>query len=169
MPNNPGQSPRAPSYASPRCRGARRLSRRRGAAIIEGAIVIGVFLVILLGTLDLGLAVLRYNVLSEAARRLARSATLHGERAAPERSAWGPDTYKGTAGDGSDYAGAINKILVTMELNDVKISLEWLDDGNASGDRVLARLDVKHHTIIPFLFGKGDLQLTAKSVMRIEH
>jgi Flp pilus assembly protein TadG len=64
-------------------RADRSCSKRRGAVILEGAIVICVFLVILLGTLDLGLAILRNNTLSEATRRLARAASFQGEKPAP--------------------------------------------------------------------------------------
>ena len=146
-----------------------RAGNRRGAVVVESAIVISVFLVILLGTLDLGLAVLRYNVLSEAARRMARTASVRGERAAPEHPVWGPNLYNGTAGDGSMYADSIENILVTMHPSDVQIKLEWLDGGNQTGQRVRVRLIMNHDTIIPFLFGAADLQLTARSVMRIEH
>jgi Flp pilus assembly protein TadG len=148
---------------------ARRTNARRGAVILEGAIVIGVFLVILLGTLDLGLAVLRYNVLSEAARRLARAASVHGAKAAPEKTAWGPAKYQGNAGDGTECANAVDDVLVTMKASSVKLTLQWLDEDNTSGDRVRATIQFKHHPIVPFLFGKSDLQLTASSTMRIEH
>src|SRR5688572_30357725 len=110
------------SIVSPNTRRLRARQRcpRHGVAVIEAAIVISVFLVILLGTLDLGLAVLRYNVLSETSRRLARTASLRGERATPERTAWGPGTYTGNAGDRSEYAEAIDDILITMKPQNVQ-------------------------------------------------
>ncbi len=78
----------------------------RGAALppSRGRIVLIVFLLILFGMLDLGLLVLDYNTMSEAARRLARVAIVHGQMAAPAQTVWGPDTVSGTAADGSDYA-----------------------------------------------------------------
>jgi len=142
---------------------------RGGATIVETAIVLGVFLLILLASLDLGLAVLRRNTLSEAARRLARSASLHGVRAAPERTVWGPAPYVGTAGDGSEYADAVDDILVTMNEADVSLSVVWLDGDNRTGDRVRAQLEMTHRTIVPGLFGPGGLRLRSASVMRIEH
>lgn len=142
---------------------------RRAAVILEGAIVISVFLVILIATMDLGLAVLRHNVLSEASRRLARTASVHGEKAAPESTTWGPAKYKGTAGDGTEYANSVEDILVTMNPQSVVLTLEWLDASNESGQRVRATVQMKHSTIIPYLFGDKDLQLTAVSQMRIEH
>ena len=49
-----------------------RKSMRSGAAMIECAFVLLVMFVLLFGMLDLGLAVARYNALSEAARGVAR-------------------------------------------------------------------------------------------------
>jgi hypothetical protein len=142
---------------------------RRGVTTLESAIVISVFLAILLGTLDLGLAVLKFNTLAEAARRLARSATVHGEKAAPESTSWGPATHSGTAADRTEYADAIKDILVVMRPEDVRIRIEWPDDDNRSGDRVRVQLDTNHDTIIPFVFGSRGLALNATSVMHIEH
>lgn len=146
-----------------------RCRTRRGVTIVESAIVIGVFMTILLGTLDLGLAVLKHNTLAEAARRLGRSVTVHGEKAAPEAAAWGPAPYNGTAADRSVYAAAIKDILVAMKPADVQIELEWLDADNKSGSRVRVELNTTHETVLPFVFGSGGLQLKATSVMHIEH
>src|ERR1700722_15022211 len=90
---------------------------RRGVAAGEGAIVLRVFLLILFGMLDLGLLVLDYNTLSEAARRLARQAIVHGQMAAPAQSVWGPATVNGTAADGTEYATALSPELATFNLS----------------------------------------------------
>src|SRR5438552_607017 len=79
-------------------------SSRRGITLVETAIVLNVFLLLILGTLDLGIATYRYNTLSQAARNGARQAAVHGALAAPALAAWGPGTYSGTAGDGSQQA-----------------------------------------------------------------
>ena len=59
----------------------KRHTRRRGATLLEAAIIIPVFLLFVLGTVDVGLAVLRYNILSQGARQGARTAMVHGENA----------------------------------------------------------------------------------------
>ena len=61
---------------------------RHGATLIEAALVTVALLSLLLGTLDMGIAVLRYNMLAEAARTGARMAIVHGSDASPEMVAW---------------------------------------------------------------------------------
>jgi hypothetical protein len=142
---------------------------RRGAAIVEAAVVLGVFLTLLLGSLDLALAVLRSNALAEAARRLTRAAIVRGEDATAVFTPWGPTTCQGTANDGSDYADAIRDALVVAKLTDVKYRLEWPDGDNASGDRVEATITSNYAPILPSVFGSTRYNLQATSTMRIEH
>ena len=77
---------------------------RRGAAMVETALVLNIYMLLILGTCDLGIAVHRNNTLSQAARHGARQASVHGALAAPSMAAWGPATYTGTAGDGSIWS-----------------------------------------------------------------
>ena len=81
--------------------------RRRGAVVVEGAIVLTSLIVILFGMLDLALLVLESNTLAEAARRLCRQAVVHGQMAAPRMTTWGPGSLTGTAGDGTEVALAL--------------------------------------------------------------
>ena len=61
---------------------------RRGATLVEAAIVLPVFLLLVFGIIELGLAVARYNMLAEVARDGARMAIVHGADAPPEMAAW---------------------------------------------------------------------------------
>ncbi len=143
--------------------------RRRGAALVEGTLVLGVFLVIIFAICDLGLAVLRQNALAAAARRLARSAIVHGDSAGPQLSEWGPATYVDTAAHASEPAAAVRPVLVTLNPANVSINVTWPDGGNRTGQRVTAVVTCQHAPILPFLFGSGPLQLRGDSTMRIEH
>lgn len=141
---------------------------RRGVALAEGAIVLGVFLLFIFGVCDLGLAVLRQNALVESARRLARAATVHGEKAGPQLAVWGSTAHSGTA-DGSDgFADVVRPILVTMAPAAVSIDVTWPDGDNRSGDRVQVTLTYHHSPTVPFLLGTGPLTLRGESTMRIE-
>jgi Flp pilus assembly protein TadG len=142
---------------------------RKGAVLVESAVVLMCFLVLVLGTLDYGLAVLRYNALSEAARRLARAAIIHGEMAAPETTCWGPTSYVGNAADGSEFATTVQPALVAMSAEQVNIQLEWPDGGNRLDQRVQVTVSYEHHSAIPSIFGSSTLQLRAASLMRIVH
>lgn len=142
---------------------------RAGAALLEGTIVLAVFLTIIFAMFDLGLAVMRQNSLAEAARRLARTAIVHGDLAPPEHTAWGPDQYTGTAEADHEIADAVRAGLVTMNPADVSINVSWPDGDNRTSDRVVVSVEYSHRTILPSLFGGSSLQLRAESTMRIEH
>lgn len=142
---------------------------RRGAVAVEGAVVLGVFLLILFGMFDVGLAVMRQNTLSEAARRLARAAIVRGTMAPDSIGSWGPATVSGSAADGSPYAGAVRPILVAMDHDLVSFRIEWLDGDNGTTDRVRASVSFPHRPMVPFILGTAPLELSATSIMRIAH
>jgi hypothetical protein len=144
-------------------------SRRPGAALLEGTIVLAVFLTIIFAMFDLGLAVMRQNSLAEVARRLARTAIVHGDLAPPEHSSWGPLPYSGTADDDHEIADAVRAGLVTMNPADVSVSVTWPDGDNRTSDRVIVAVEYPHRTMLPSLFGSAPMNLRAESTMRIEH
>jgi hypothetical protein len=141
---------------------------RSGAALVEGAIVLTMFLTIIFALFDLGLAVMRENTLAEAARRLAREASLRGEKAAVDRTLWGPTPRLETADAATELASTARSKLLTVDPADVQIEVSWPDGRNRSGDRVTVVLTYQHHTTLPFLFGSQPLELRGESTMRIE-
>ncbi len=141
---------------------------RGGAALVEGSIVLTVFLTIIFVLFDLGLAVMRENTLAETARRLAREASLRGEKAAVDRIPWGPGSRLETADDVTDLANTARSRLMMMEPGSVQIDVTWPDGGNRPGDRVTVILTYQHQTTLPFLFGSQPLELRGESTMRIE-
>lgn len=154
---------------SHRTRTAAASGRRRGAALVEGAVVVSVTLVLLFGMLDLGLAVLRHNCLCEAARRTARRAAVHGAKAPPEQSVWGPAQYVGTAADATEMAAVVRTALVTMEPSQVALIADWPDDSNHPGGTVRVELTYDHQPMLPFLFGSLPLTLKSVAYMQIAH
>lgn len=142
---------------------------RRGAAVAEAALVMGVFLLILLGSVDLALVVLRDNTLADAARQLARTAIVRGELADPVATPWGPEAYTGTADEDTEYAAAIRQMLVTLDPEAVQIRLSWPDGTNAYGDRVEATVSTEHRPLLSSLFGAEPYRIAATSTMTIEH
>lgn len=142
---------------------------RRGVALLEAAIVLGVFLTLLLGSLDLMLMVFRDNTMAQAARRLARAAIVRGEGVAGFAEPWGPAPYSGTADDDTQQAAAIRDVLVAVDPADVQIRISWPDAANATGNRVEVVVSMQHQPIVASLFGVDAYPLTATSTMRIEH
>ena len=137
--------------------------------MVEAAIVLSVFLLLILGTFDLGIATYRYNTLSQAARQGARQAIVHGSLAPPAMQAWGPATYTGTAGDGSVYAQAVTPMLVGFNLNTVVIKVEWPDGSNSTQQRVRYTVTTNYQPILTSVFTNSSYVLTAASTMPIAH
>lgn len=146
-----------------------RRSARRGVTLVETAIVLNVFLLLILGTVDLGIATLRYNTVSQAARQGARQASVHGALAAPSMTTWGPGTYSGTAGDGSPQALAVSPMLVGFTLNNVIIKVEWIDGGNNVQQRVRYTVSSSYRPIVTSFFTKSSYALSASSTVPIAH
>lgn len=142
---------------------------RRGAVLVESAVVLSTLLIILLGMLDLGLAVLQYNTLAEASRKLSRSAAVHGARCAPRQHMWGPTTYSGNAADGSEPAAAVKDLLVTMQKANVTLRLEWPDGDNAVGKKVTATVSTTYRPMFSWIIKRQTIPLSASSTIKVSH
>lgn len=130
--------------------------------------MLAVFLSALFAMFDLGLAVLRYNTLSECSRRAARVAIVRGEKA-PETARLGHETWMGTAADAHSLPDHVRPLLVSMSPEDVQFSAQWPDGGNQIGQRVRIELAYRHEPLLPQLFGTSGWELRASSTMRIVH
>jgi Flp pilus assembly protein TadG len=143
--------------------------KRRGTSLVETSLVIVVFLTLILGTLDLGLGVLRNNALSQAARQMARQAVVHGSLSS---SPWGPGAYGPVAAsDTGAIATALQPYLIGMDPANVTVTVTWPDGGNApdQGNRVRVALSTPYQPMMTFLFGNPTYTLTATSTMAIAH
>jgi len=147
----------------------KRPGRRLGATAVECAVVLSAFFVILFGMLDLGLAVLDYNTLTEASRRLCRQAIVHGQLAAPQMTVWGPTTVSGTAADGTAYAQALSPELATFDLNNVQYTIAWPDGTNSVDSRVQVAVTYKYETMMPLILGTSQISLQAETTMDVQH
>ncbi len=147
-------------------RQASKHAARSGAALVEAAIVLPVFLTLVLGLLDLAGGAYRHNIVSELARRGAREAIVHGSQAPPNRVALGPQTWNSTAADSGDVATAIRSLLAGIDPADVTIRLEWLDGSNAPDKRVRCTVMVPYRGTT-FLLSGRQLTIRATSTMAI--
>lgn len=142
---------------------------RRGGTMVESAIVLSVCALLLLGMLELSLALVRAEVMSEAARRAARAAIVRGENAPAAMGQWGPAVLEINAGASHPVADAVTPILMTIQPADVTIRLEWLDGGNAVDDRVQATVECQHQSVLPMVSSYLSFPLRGNSVMRVAH
>ncbi len=136
--------------------------------LVEGAIVLNVCLVLILGMLELGIAVLQHNELSEGARCVARRAIVRGSMCT-DASPWGPAMYSGTAADGTEPAQTLNSTLVGVNPAEVQLQAAWLDGDNEPGSRVRVTINYQHKPLIVYLLGNYTIDLRAVSTMRIVH
>ena len=161
---------------------------RRGATLVEAVICILAFLTLVLGMLDLGITVSRYNTVAEAARLGARMAIVHGSKSLTS-FAGGP--WDGT-NDGDALTAIHKKIDPLLEAQgvvsgDITLEVKYSDrspadygDSNSTtndpavttaGDTVTVTVSIPHTTLMTFIFGvsNSNAKLTGKSTMGIAH
>lgn len=145
-------------------------SGRRGATIVETAIVLSVFVTLVLGMIDLGYGLFRYHILAQSSRRLARQAVVHG-KLATRLEPWGPETVQTTADGETAISEAIRGSLVGWNLADVAVEVQWLDGGNDGelGHRVQVSVSAPYEPMLTFMVGSPQVTLSAASTMRIAH
>ena len=141
---------------------------RRGTTTVELALVLLTFLVLVFGMLDLGLGVLRYNTLSQAARQVARQAIVHGAMAS-RLGPWGPADYTGTGSDTNPIAQAAQSSLSGFDLSEVNVQVSWLDGDNKLDQTVRATVSAPYQPLVTFIFGNPTFTLQATSTMQIAH
>lgn len=144
-------------------------ARRPGATLVESAIVLSVLLTFILGMLQLGLSTLQASVISDAARRLAREAAVHGAMAAPTRTVWGPVEQTGTAADSNEAGATLRKVLPTMNPAAVSYRIQWLDATNEPDQRILVEIEYTPQAVIPIMSWLVPAQLNASSTLRVLH
>ena len=144
-----------------------RTRRRRGATMVESAVVLSVLLVVLFGLLDLGLGVLNCNNLKGVAQQVWRAAIVRGKDASGQLTVWGPTTYQGTAASTDEIGVQAGKMLVMMKGNQVNVRVDWLDGGNSDGNRVRVTVTYSHTLLAPSLFGMTSIPLKAVSTQPI--
>lgn len=144
-------------------------SRRRGATMVEAALLMMVFAVAVLGMCEVGLAVFRHHAAGEAARHGARLAIVHGELAQPEMTEWGPTEYVQAASTNDEICNALRMHLTGLDVNNTMVRMEWLDGSTAVGSRVRVTVSTPYQPMLTALLGSSAWQLSGTSTMHIAH
>lgn len=153
-------------------RRSNRGSRRRGATVVETALVLPVFLILVLGMIDLGIGVFRQGTLSQAARQGARKAAVHGKQAP---SGWDGGPWGVAAIDqpltatGVPVVDAVKPMLASCPAADTRVLVEWPQGTNATGSSVRVTVTSDYTPLITFIFGNPRITLRATSTMLISH
>lgn len=148
-------------------------NRRRGVTLLESAFAIMVFLILVFGALDMGLAISRYQLLSHIAHEVARQTIVHGEFSAPVGGPWGPSAYSATADAGDDIANVAKDALeknrfAAFTSSEVTVSINWPDGDNDVGSRIQVTAAAQYSPIT-FVLGAIPITLQAGSEMQIAH
>lgn len=140
---------------------------RRGATAVEAAIILPILLWILFAMLDLGLAAVQSNSLSEAAQQICRRVSLHGAETAVENPVWGPDDFQAAMSSPSPMVVDARYALVTMPVEEVDVAIRWPDGDNQPRNQIAVELSYVHQPIVPGIMPWGALELSANSLMTI--
>ena len=150
---------------------------RRGAVTAEAALVLPVVLVLILGMFDLGVGVLRFNTLSQAARQGARQAMVHGANAP---AGWNGGRWRPGVG-GTPNAidevstasvpavDAIRPFLVNCPPSQTRVRIEWLNSNDDVGSSVRVTVTSQYQPLLTVVFGGSSIPLTSSSTMPIAH
>ncbi|HJZ59074.1 MAG TPA: TadE/TadG family type IV pilus assembly protein [Gemmataceae bacterium] len=103
-------------------------TRRIGATLVETAVVLPVVFLIVLGIVQLGIGVFRYQQVAHAAREASRWASVHGEQYAKEQGA--------TAATEQDiYDNVIAPQTRTMSPENVTYTVTWNRKADGNWDK----------------------------------
>ena len=149
---------------------------RSGATLVESAIVLPVFLLFVIATVDLGLAVHRYNLVAWSAHEIGRQAAVHGSLAPPEKLDWGPDTVIWSSivpvdedRELNDIGEVVSPFVKHLREPRTEVQIEWPDGANHWGDRVRVTVNSPYEPLAFVLFGRPTIDLTATCTRQIEH
>ncbi len=163
-----------------------RHERSRGQALAEFAIVIPVFLMMLLGVVDLGRAVWATTSLDSAAREAARFAIVHGGTGSDSCPVGptGPSSVATTASPSCPYPAPSVQSIVDTALNYAaaggenltvsvcykpSISSPGCTGDNSRGMVVVVTVTSQVHLVTPALLGLGAFSLSGSSSMVVNH
>jgi Flp pilus assembly protein TadG len=137
---------------------------RRGASLVEAAIILSILLTLIFGMIDLGLGVMRFNMISHAAREGVRQAMVNGQFS---RNPWPAGSWAASS-SGQPAVDAISPQLIGCDLAQTTISVAWVDGTNEIEKRVRVTIDTTYQPLMS-LFGAGELRLEAVSTSRFAH
>lgn len=124
---------------------------RQGATLVENAIVLPVFLLMLIGFIVVALGVFRYQEVASLAREGARYASVRGDH-------YALTTGLATATPADVYNEAIKPMAVALDLSSLTYSVNWNPDKRQGS---LVTVTVNYHWIPEALFGGVDISSTA--------
>ena len=147
----------------------RKLANRRcGESLAESTLVLLILVFLILGTLDLGMMVFRYNTAAELARIGARAAIVRGADAPPRLPAW--DQGSAPAGIRAHLRPLLDACGISDEQFHVTVEYEVDDEGvtmNEIGAPVTVTVGVDYTPFMTMWRGGATVRLSATSRMAV--
>jgi Flp pilus assembly protein TadG len=137
------------------------LTRRRGVSSLEAAVVYPVTMLLLIGTVVLGIAVFRYEQLQALAREGARYASVHGP-------AYAADNPSASVASSTDIQ---NNVLTPMAhgLNGLTCSVTWNPNPPTTSVTSTVTVQLSYSWIPEAYFNKQAVAMTASSTMPVTY
>jgi Flp pilus assembly protein TadG len=134
---------------------------RRGAAMLEAAVVYPVTMLLLIGTVVLGIAVFRYEQVQSLAREGARYASVHGPTYASEQNA----SYATDA----TVLSYVETLAVGMQSSDLSCTVTWSPNPPTASPPSTVTVQLSYSWVPEAYFKKQAVSLTASSTMPVTY
>jgi Flp pilus assembly protein TadG len=135
-----------------------RARTERGQSLVEFSLSVMIFIMIIVGVVEVGRAVWSYNTLASAAREGSRYAMVHGAVAT---------AHSGPAANDAKVQAAVAKYSSNLEPSDLTITSAWPDGNNAVGSHVKVTATYRFDTLFSRLLGVSPITMTSTSTMTI--
>jgi hypothetical protein len=129
------------------------------------------FLSLMLGMIDLGVAVFRMHIVSEAARQGARKAAVQGSLApiTLHGGPWGPSAFSGDGNSSSQIVASNAAYFTGLDPAQVTINVTWPDGNNKAESHVTYQVSTTWTPMMTWIFGSPTYTLSGTSTMLIAH
>jgi hypothetical protein len=145
-----------------------RSRRRHGAAMVETALVLSAWMILLLGTLDVGMILFRHTVMQQIAAKAARLAMIRGANSTPQIASWGPATVRVRLHQSGSVANLLRPSTGGLTPSGFEVLLEWPDGGNQRDQRVSVTVISSQATVLHNLLpGNGSFAMQSTALTRI--
>ena len=143
-------------------------SPRQGATMLETALLLSAWMVLLLGTLDLGMILFRHTIMQQIAAKAVRLAMIRGSNSMPQIASWGPATVQVSLDQSHAVANLLRPSTAGLTPADFQVRLEWPDGGNLLDQRVKATVTSAQPTVLQSLLpGNGSFSMSSTALSRI--
>jgi Flp pilus assembly protein TadG len=139
--------------------------------MIEAVLTTTALMMLLLGIVDMGVAVTRMHLVSEAARQGARKAICQGSLALSSLNGgpWGSTAFSGNGNSSDPKVTVIQPYLTGLDLSQVTVNVTWPDASNATEKRVTYQVSTTWNPMMTWIFGNPTFNLSAQSTVPIAH